>query len=178
MWSFMLEISCWRDDALWSGRPTEVDSDQIEILIENDQHYTTWEIAYILKITKSSTENHVHQLGYVNHFDVWVPYKLSKKQNKKPLLDHISICDYPLKCNKNVLFLKQIVTDDEKWILTIMWNIIHHGASEMNHHQPYQSLVFIQRKVMLCIWWNWTGVLYYETFWKSKRSIPIRAAPN
>ena len=41
------------DDALSSGRPVNVDSDQIKTLIENNQHYTTWEIADILKISKS-----------------------------------------------------------------------------------------------------------------------------
>ena len=41
------------DDAPWSGRPTEVDSNQIEMLIENNQHYTTQEIVNILKISKS-----------------------------------------------------------------------------------------------------------------------------
>ena len=39
------------DDALWLCRPVEVDSDQIETLIENSQHYTMWEIADILKIS-------------------------------------------------------------------------------------------------------------------------------
>ena len=33
------------DDAPRSGRPVEVDSDQIETLIKNNQHYTRWEIA-------------------------------------------------------------------------------------------------------------------------------------
>ena len=61
------------DNAPRSGRPVEVDSDQIETLIENSQHYTTWKIANILKISKSSVENHLHQLGYVHRFDVWVP---------------------------------------------------------------------------------------------------------
>ena len=74
------------DGAPWSGRPVEVDSNQIETLIENDQRYTTQEIANILKISKSSIENHLHQLGYVNCFDVWVPHKLSEKN----LLDPIS----------------------------------------------------------------------------------------
>ena len=73
------------DDAPRSGRPVEVDSDQIETLTENNQHYTTQEIADIRKIFKSSTENHLHQLGYVNCFDVWVPHGLSKKN----LLDRI-----------------------------------------------------------------------------------------
>ena len=41
------------DDAPWSGRPVEVDSDQVETLTENNQHYTVQEIANILKISKS-----------------------------------------------------------------------------------------------------------------------------
>ena len=41
------------DDAPQLGRPAEVDKDQIETLTENNQHYTTWEIADILKISKS-----------------------------------------------------------------------------------------------------------------------------
>ena len=54
------------DDAPQLGRPAEADSHQIETLIENKQHYTTWEIANIPKISKGSTENHLHQLGYGN----------------------------------------------------------------------------------------------------------------
>ena len=61
------------DDAPRSGRPVEGDSDQIETFIENNQRYTMWEITDILKISKSRAENHLHQLGYVNRFDVWVP---------------------------------------------------------------------------------------------------------
>ena len=102
------------DDSPGSGTPVEVDSDQIETLIENNQRCATWEIADILKLSKSSVENHFHQLGYVNCFDVWVPHKLSERN----LLDRISACDSLLKCNdENVLFLKQIVMGDEKWIL-------------------------------------------------------------
>ena len=101
------------DDAPRSCRPVEVDSDQIDTLIENNQRYTTWEIADLLKIPKSSVENHLHQLGYVNRFDIWVPHKLREKN----LLDCISICDSLLKCSENVPFLKQIVTGYEKWTL-------------------------------------------------------------
>ena len=72
------------DDAPWSGRPVEGDSDQIETLIENNECYTTREIADILKISKSSVENHLHQLGYVHRFDVWVPHKLSEKKSSRP----------------------------------------------------------------------------------------------
>ena len=40
-------------DAPLSGRPVEVDSDQIEALIENHQCYTMWETDDVLKISKS-----------------------------------------------------------------------------------------------------------------------------
>ena len=41
------------DDAPWSGRQVEVDIDQIETLIENDQCYTTREVANTVKIPRS-----------------------------------------------------------------------------------------------------------------------------
>ena len=87
------------DEAPWSGRPVELDSNQIETLIENSQYYTTRETADILKICKSSVENHLYQLGYVNRFDVWVPHTWQKK-----LLERISPCDSLLKCNENIRF--------------------------------------------------------------------------
>ena len=48
------------DDTPWSGGPVEVDSNQIKTLTENNQCYTTREIANILKISKSSVEKHLH----------------------------------------------------------------------------------------------------------------------
>ena len=37
------------DDAPWSSRQVEVDSHQTKTVIENNQRYTTWEIADIIK---------------------------------------------------------------------------------------------------------------------------------
>ena len=38
------------DDAPWSGRPVEVDSNPIETLIENNRLYSRWDTADILRI--------------------------------------------------------------------------------------------------------------------------------
>ena len=40
------------DNVPQSGGPVEVDSDQIEMLIENNQCYTVWELAAMLNISK------------------------------------------------------------------------------------------------------------------------------
>ena len=85
-----------------SGRQVEVDSDQIETLIENNQHYTN----QTLKIICTSL---------VTLIALMLVFHIS--QAKKNFLDGISTCDFLLKCNENAPFLKQIVTGDEKWIL-------------------------------------------------------------
>ena len=110
-----------------------------------------------LRISKSSTENHLHQLGHVNCFDVWIPHKLSKKT----LLDYISACDSLPKHNKNVLFLKQTVTDDEKWTLysNVEWK---RSWGKWNEPPPTILKASLQPKKVMYIWWDWKGVLYYE----------------
>ena len=61
---------------------------------------------------------------------------------------------------------------------TIMWNGRYRGASEMNHHQPHQRLVFIQRR-----WWCVYGGIgrvssIMSSFRKTKRLIPTSTAPE
>ena len=63
-------------DVSQSGRPVEVDSDQIETLIENNQHYTTQKIDDILKYPNQALK--IICINLVNHFDVWVPHKWKK----------------------------------------------------------------------------------------------------
>ena len=153
------------DNAPQLGRPVEADSDQIETLIENNQCYTMQEIANILKISKSSVENHLYQLCYVHCFDVWVPHKLSKKN----LLDRISACDSLLKCNENVPFLKQIVTGNEKWILynNVEWK---RSWSKGNEPPPTTPKAGLHPKKVMCVRWDWKGVLYHELLLENQTS--------
>ena len=100
----------------------------------------------------------MHQLGYVHCFNVWVPHNLSEKN----ILDHSSACDSPLKRNENVPFLKQIVMGDEKWLL---YNNVERKRSWGKRNEPPTATPKADlhpEKVMLCIWWDWKGVLYYE----------------
>ncbi|MGT9639838.1 hypothetical protein, partial [Enterococcus faecalis] len=78
------------------GRSVEANSNQIKTLIENNEFYTMQKITDILKISKLGTENHLHQLGYADHFGVWVPHKLSEEN----FLDCVSTCDFLLKHNE------------------------------------------------------------------------------
>ena len=81
---------------------------------------------------------------YVNHFDVWVSHKLSKKT-----LDRISIHDSLLKRKENVPFFKLIVTGDEKWILynNVEWKRSWDKPSEPPPTTPKAG--FHPKKVMV-----------------------------
>ena len=144
------------DNAPRSGRPVEVDSDQLEKLTENNQRYTPQEITDILKISKSNTENHLHQLGYVNRFDVWVPRKWSRGGGEPWPYFLVWLC---LNVTKNVLFLKQIVTVMKSGCCIIMRNGRDRRASEVSHHEPPKGTSLHPKKVILCTEWNWEGVL-------------------
>ena len=115
------------------------------------------EIADILQISKSSAENDLHQLGYINHFDVLLNISKKKPKNKKTPL-WLYFCMWFFNVQKHFVFK----TNCDRWwkvFHTILWNGTDHGAGKMNHHQ-HQRLVFIQRKMMLCMWWDWKGVLW------------------
>ena len=63
---------------------------------------------------------------------------------------------------ENVLFLKQIVMSDEKWIL---YNNVEQKRLWGKRNEPLATTPKASlhpKKVMLCIWWDWKGVLYYD----------------
>ena len=78
------------------------------------------------------------------------------------LLDRISSGDFLLKCNENVLFLRQIVMGNEKWML---YNNVEQKRlwGKRNEPPPTTPKASLHpKKVMFCIWWDWKRVLYYE----------------
>ncbi|GFV72149.1 hypothetical protein TNCV_2460811 [Trichonephila clavipes] len=71
------------------------------------------------------------------------------------MLDRISICEALAKRNKIDPFLKQMLTEDEKWV--IYHNIVR-KRSWSKCGEAAQTVAkpgLTARKVLLCIWWNW-----------------------
>lgn len=76
----------------WFVRLVVVDKIKIKSLLENDNHYT---LCLHDENTQIKFEKHFYLLGYVNHFDIWLPHKWSKK----------CVGDY-----LSFLFMKEIMT--------------------------------------------------------------------
>ena len=71
-------------------------------------------------------------------------------------------CDSLLRCNENVLILNKIMMDKEKWLLykNVEWKRLW---GQWNETLTTTWKVGLHpRKEILCIWWHWKEVLYYE----------------
>ncbi|GFW94905.1 mariner transposase [Trichonephila clavipes] len=78
------------------------------------------------------------------------------------MMDRISICEALAKRNEINPFLKRMVTGDEKWVT---YDNIVLKRSWSKRGEPAQTMIkpgLTSRKVLLCIWWDWKGIIYYE----------------
>ena len=101
------------NDEQRSGQSSEVDDEQIKAIIESDRHVTVREIEEILKIPQSTIDRHIQRLRLIKKLDIWISHEL-KDTN---LTKRINACDLHPKRNEFDLFLKRIITGDEKWIV-------------------------------------------------------------
>ena len=141
-----------------SGRPSEVDDDKMKAIIASNRHITVREIAKRLNVSHTTIENHIRCLGLVKKLDIWVPHELKEIH----LTQRINICDTHLKRNAIDPFLKRIITGDEKWIV---YNNVNRKRSWSKHNKPAQTISkaeLHQKKIMLSIWWDYKGVVYFE----------------
>ena len=123
-----------------------------------DRHVTEREIGEKLNKPKSTAHYHIKSLGLVKKLDIWVPHVLKEIH----LTNRINACDMQLKRNEFDPFLKRIITGDEKWIV---YNNVSRKRSWSKHGEPAQTTSradIHQKKVMLSVWWDWKGVVYFE----------------
>ncbi|GFX14611.1 mariner transposase [Trichonephila clavipes] len=83
--------------------------------------------------------------------------------------DRISIYKALAKWNEIDPFLKRMVTGDKKWVTHD--NIVR-KRSWSKHGEAAQTVAkpgLTSRMVLLCIWWYWKGIIYYELLPKGQK---------
>ncbi|CAF4786012.1 unnamed protein product [Rotaria sp. Silwood1] len=103
------------EDRPRSGRPLEIDIEQLKVLIEDNPRLTTSELSAMLLCNHSTIDRHLHEIGKVSKLETWVPHQLSSDN----IQQRITICNSFLSKRTRHKFLQQIVTGDEKWVLYV-----------------------------------------------------------
>ena len=125
------------------------------------QNNSSHDIPYELNIYHQTDLNYLQKAEFKKKLDVWVPHELCVK-NK---MDRLNICGTLLKRNEIESFLKRIITGDEKWVK--YENIVRKRLWKKRDERPQTPSKpgLTGSKIMLCVWWNWKGIVHYELLW-------------
>ena len=140
------------------GRPLTVEDDLIEELLKEDPRRSSRELALELSVSHTTVLNRLNAMGKVQKIGKWVPHKLSEVN----ISQRLSICASLYSRYKRKSFLWKIVTGDEKWLY------YDNPVNKKQWLDPDQAPLLCpkpelhRKKVMLCVWWDIKGVVYYE----------------
>ena len=134
-----------------SGRQSIVNSATLLEAVENNPSGQ-------LGLSKSTICRHLHFHGKVVRRCREIPHELTEEKAQW----RVDICKDLLENSFNSRFIKRIVTGDEKWIYftnpdtSNQWLDIGQTSFPVVKHQRFD------KKVMLCIWWNYEGVIHFK----------------
>ncbi|GFV44936.1 mariner Mos1 transposase [Trichonephila clavipes] len=127
-------------------------------MLENNPHLSSQEIAEEFGIHHTTVGDHIKSLGFVLKRSVWVPHELKEKN----LSDHVRMCSSHLIRHNVEPFLDKLINGDEKGIL------YENIKRKKSYCKPGKSSATVpkpsihQQKVLLCLWWDRKGPVYYE----------------
>ncbi|GBN62560.1 Mariner Mos1 transposase [Araneus ventricosus] len=154
------------EDEPRSGRPIEVDCEQLKQIIDKDRNVSTRTITLELDFCRKTIVNALKRINLMFKFNHWVPHKLTAEDKRK----RKAACLALLRDQRKEKILYRIVTCDEKWVYN------NNTSHKRGWSAPGKSAGSIARQALtnkmalFCIWWDCRRIIYKE-YLKSGQTI-------
>jgi [histone H3]-lysine36 N-dimethyltransferase SETMAR len=146
------------EDKSRSGRPRTLNDELLCQQIEQHPGSSTRNLSAEHGSSKDTVARHLHQLGFANRRPRLIPHELTEEQAKK----RVTICKQLLANPQDLRFWRRIVTVDEKWVFFHNPDNRNQWIKSGKPAEPVVKQGRFDSKVMLCIWWNFEGPVYWE----------------
>lgn len=141
-----------------SGRPPELNDEALLELVKSNSRLSTTEMATTLRSSHATISRHLLVLGFKQKYGKWLPHQLTDDQRET----RVTICTSLLTRRRTTQWLRNVITGDEKWVLYINHSRKRQWVQAGERALPDESPGPHPKKIMLSIFWDYKGVIWYE----------------
>jgi len=146
------------EDQHRSGRPQEINLDELKQVIDDDPGLSTSNVASKLSCAKSTIHYHFRKFRLIPKLGEWIPRDLTDNQRK----NRVEFCHKLKSLHRTFHWLDNLITGDEKWVLYTHPTRKYKWLKPGQQAKPTPKAGLHPEKRMLCIWWGIRGVIHWE----------------
>lgn len=136
----------------------KLEIDLLEELLRREPRSSSRDLASKIGCSHTAISRTLNQLGYRSKRDILVPHELEPKHLKA----RVDACQKLLSMHRSNAWLDSIITCDEKWVTFSNNALGRRWLKPGQRRGEVGRKKLTKKKVMITVWWDVFGVIYWE----------------